>query len=362
MKDFSIFTIQRQYHLTQDFTDADEKDVKSQLKKICDYLSQNNIVCIYCKVFLQNTALLQDLVIELKQSGQDPIVIPLEYPSVTGSVMSGINIFGIHNDELEKFAHNTEYDMDFVCYSYKGFKYFHGMHLFQDNDTAFANCQLMLSRYDFKPTSLIRTWYYLNQIHKFYPEFNKSRNRFFDKNNIRYDKHSAHLPASTCIEGSYLGSHLMHLYAVDLSDRRATKTRIYNISQSEADGDQYLFQPAFSRGMLTDYCYSKELQISGTASVGADGKSQYVNDAYQQLKTSLCYVTDLLQDAGMLWEHLCECTMFFADASLYQQLDQACDEVNIKRPNGISVIGHVCRKDLLFEIDGIAKKACEKLK
>ena len=75
---FSIFSIQNQYHLTQDFTNIRKEDIKFHFKQLCNYLLEKNIVCIYCKIFLQDFSVLKDLILELKRTGQDPMLIPLE--------------------------------------------------------------------------------------------------------------------------------------------------------------------------------------------------------------------------------------------------------------------------------------------
>ncbi|GFI55730.1 hypothetical protein IMSAG013_00781 [Clostridiales bacterium] len=353
---FSIFSIQNQYHLTQDFTDIKKKDIKFHFKQICDYLLEKKISCIYCKIFLQDLSLLDDLIVAFKRTGQDPILIPLEYQSVSGSVMSGIHLFGIHSDELNKFEHTTTSGGGCVCYTYRGLRYYHGKYAFQNSFDAFAFCQSSLLRCGLNPTTLIRTWFYLDHIFKNYSDFNVTRNNFFDTNGICYDRNSPDLPASTCIEGSFSGKHIMQLYAVDLTESNAVKRRIYNILQNEAEGDQYLYQPAFSRAMLLDNGCHVELQISGTASIGVEGKTLYENNPYQQIRTTLKNVFSLLQEAGMSWEHLCECTMFFTNANMYGLFKKACDDLQIEHPKGVRVISHVCRKNLLFEMDGIAKR------
>lgn len=356
MNKFSIFSIQNQYHMTQDFTKVNKSDIKTNFKDICNYLEQNNITCIYCKIFINDNTVLQDLYDELKEIGQKPIIIPIENKSVTGSVMSGISLYGILKDEIESIEYCNEFEQKSICYKYKGIKFLHGMRIFKDSLNAFNSCELSMSKFNLTPKSLIRTWFYLDKIFQNYADFNKKRNTFFDKNGIKYDKSSNDLPASTCIEGSYLGDHIIQLYASDLADNKAIKKRIYNISQNEADGDEYLFQPAFSRAMLLKYENYNELQISGTASIGSDGKTLHIDDEYEQLKTTLRNVSNLLREANMNWEDICECTMFFTSVELYNRFEEACDELNINKPTGVSVISYVCRDNLLFELDGIAKK------
>jgi len=134
------------------------------------------------------------------------------------------------------------------------------------------------------------------------------------------------------------------------------KKRIYNAKQSEANGDKYLFRPTFSRAMLIESLDLSELHISGTASVGKKGETLFQNDGIGQIETTLHYIKHLLENANMTPIDICEGTVFMKDKYLYKHFIDICQKMNFPHEVLIPVIADICRQNLLFEIDGIAKK------
>lgn len=212
----------------------------------------------------------------------------------------------------------------------------------------------LLDENDFKVKDLVRTWIYLKDINNSYPEFNSSRNDFFNQVGIDFSSDSNLLPASTCI-GSMLDGDKnisIDLLCIDARMPYPVRKRIYNSLQNEAEGENYLFKPSFSRGMLLEDLEHKEIQISGTASVNKSGKTIFIDDCAKQFDQTLKNMNQLLSINNMSFSDIVESTCFFKNLNYQKKL-------NREIPEDVSdtiVEADVCRDNLLTEIDGIAIK------
>lgn len=202
---------------------------------------------------------------------------------------------------------------------------------------------------------VVRTWFYLGHIQRDYPRFNTLRRDLFDTAGIDYCADSNDLPASTCIEGAVpYADCSIELLCCD--KQAVTLHRIYNPGQNEAEGVEYLHRPTFSRAMLLRTSRFCELQISGTASIDAQGRSVHLSDPARQIAWTLENIRNLLNAAKMDFSNIAEATCFFKHAQDARYFQTACEDLGIASFPHIKVQGNVCRDDLLFEIDGIALK------
>ena len=145
--------------------------------------------------------------------------------------------------------------------------------LAQDFSQSVGRIQKALEQAGMRCSDAVRTWFYLGNIQRDYSLFNTLRREMFDDAGIEYSASSNDLPASTCIEGASPDSTCTMEFLC--CDKKTVKLRrIYNPEQNEAEGDQYLHRPTFSRGMLLRTDHFCELQISGTASIDARGKER----------------------------------------------------------------------------------------
>ena len=132
--------------------------------------------------------------------------------------------------------------------------------------------------------------------------------------------------------------------------------RIYNQYQKEADNESYIFNPTFSRALQIMQPGLIELQISGTASIDKNGNTVYPGDAYNQIKTALKMVNNLLRQADLEFKDICFATCIFKYKSDYVFFPQVLEELGYSEFPFISIQGNLCRDDLLFEIDGVAMR------
>ncbi len=203
--------------------------------------------------------------------------------------------------------------------------------------------------------NLVRTWFYLGQIYENYSEFNMLRKNLYENKNVNYSGTSNELPASTCIEG-YGEASAITTEFLCYDKNTINMKRIYNRNQNEADGQNYLYSPTFSRAQCLTSSHYTELQISGTASVGTNGDTVHLNDSYKQIEQSIINVRELLQNVNMEFENICIATCFFKYDHDYKHFNEIMEKLNISAFPHAIVKGNVCRDNLLFEIDGIAIK------
>ena len=122
----------------------------------------------------------------------------------------------------------------------------------------------------------------------------------------------------------------------------------------------YARPSSFSRGLRIDIGAFSILLISGTASIGPDGESLYVGDLRAQTRRTFDNITGLLAAEGATWKDIVRTTCYLRDidrdyaafneerTAFYQE--QELDPL----PASTGIQAHLCRPELLVEIEAIA--------
>jgi enamine deaminase RidA (YjgF/YER057c/UK114 family) len=117
---------------------------------------------------------------------------------------------------------------------------------------------------------------------------------------------------------------------------------------------------SFSRGMRIDIGDVTILLISGTASIDDKGVTVHVGDFRAQMKRTLENITGLLEAEGCTWHDIVRTSCYLRD------IDRDYDVFNEMRtaffkaqgldplPASTGIQAHLCRPDLLIEIEAIA--------
>jgi enamine deaminase RidA (YjgF/YER057c/UK114 family) len=128
----------------------------------------------------------------------------------------------------------------------------------------------------------------------------------------------------------------------------------------------YAKPSSFSRGMRIDLGSVTILLISGTASIDDDGKTVHVGDFRAQLRRTFANITGLLESEGCTWHDVVRTSCYMRD------IDRDYDIFNEERtaffkaqeldplPASTGIQAHLCRPDLLVEIEAIAMFHTEK--
>jgi enamine deaminase RidA (YjgF/YER057c/UK114 family) len=123
---------------------------------------------------------------------------------------------------------------------------------------------------------------------------------------------------------------------------------------------------SFSRGMRIDLNGVTILLISGTASIDENGVSVHIGDFKAQMKRTLENITGLLEAEGCTWHDIVRTSCYLRD------IDRDYDVFNAERtaffkaqgldplPASTGIQAHLCRPELLIEIEAIAMFRTEK--
>ena len=122
----------------------------------------------------------------------------------------------------------------------------------------------------------------------------------------------------------------------------------------------YAKPSSFSRGMRIDLNGVTILLISGTASIDENGVSVHIGDFRAQLRRTYDNITGLLESEGCTWKDIVRTTCYLRD------IDRDYDVFNAERtrffaeqgldplPASTGIQAHLCRPELLIEIEAIA--------
>jgi 2-iminobutanoate/2-iminopropanoate deaminase len=117
---------------------------------------------------------------------------------------------------------------------------------------------------------------------------------------------------------------------------------------------------SFSRGLRLDLGNFSILLISGTASIGPNGETLHVGDLRAQTRRTFANITGLLEAEGATWKDVVRTTCYLRDIdrdyAVFNEERTAfykAQELN-PLPASTGIQAHLCRPDLLVEIEAIA--------
>lgn len=97
------------------------------------------------------------------------------------------------------------------------------------------------------------------------------------------------------------------------------------------------------------------IHVSGTASVGADGRLVHAGDAYLQARRCLEIIVAALSELGAGVEHVVRTRMYVRDPSLWQEVGRAHGEVfATTRPATTMIVTSFIDAAMLVEIEAEA--------
>jgi len=208
---------------------------------------------------------------------------------------------------------------------------------------------------------VIRTWFYLDDILRWYDEFNKVRNAKYRSFGMMPGSGNEHLllPASTGIRGSnFQGSYgTFDLFAaIGIQKFRPEVRQLSNTGQKDA----FCYGSAFSRGALVCEDDISLFQLSGTAAIDEEGKSLYPDDIRSQIDCTFDKVEELLGQAGGSLSDICAATVFVKRSDDLPVFWKMAAARGLDTFPAVCVVTDICRGELLFEID--AEAAIKKVK
>jgi 2-iminobutanoate/2-iminopropanoate deaminase len=122
----------------------------------------------------------------------------------------------------------------------------------------------------------------------------------------------------------------------------------------------YAKPSSFSRGLRLEFGDVVVLLISGTASIDENGRTVHIGDFRAQCRRTFLNITKLLEAEGATWKDVVRTSCYMRD------IDRDYDAFNEERtaffteqgldplPASTGIQAHLCRPELLVEIEGIA--------
>lgn len=200
--------------------------------------------------------------------------------------------------------------------------------------------------------NVIRTWFSLSEILQWYDSFNRVRNELYEEHGFLVPTcgRRKSFPASTGI-GVRLpmgcAGSLDLLAAVPAPD---SATRIRYLSNPHQQ-DPYLYESAFSRGVVIEEGQYAWIEVSGTAAVDEQGRTLYVGDARRQIIRTLDDISALLAQEGAHLEDISAATAFLKHPNDAEVLRTVLHEKGLDGIPMVCMVADICRDEFLFEMD-----------
>jgi 2-iminobutanoate/2-iminopropanoate deaminase len=146
----------------------------------------------------------------------------------------------------------------------------------------------------------------------------------------------------------------------------ATPVQTSAITALNVLNEAYDYKSSFSRGLRIDLNGLRILLISGTASIDEKGVSVHVGDFAAQLRRTYHNITGLLESEGATWKDIVKTTCYMRDidrdyAAFNEGRTQFFKEQDLSPyPASVGIQAHLCRPELLIEIEAIAMFRTEK--
>jgi enamine deaminase RidA (YjgF/YER057c/UK114 family) len=209
---------------------------------------------------------------------------------------------------------------------------------------AYENMLAALKSVNMDFSNVIRMWNYLDDLLKWYDDFNVMRTVFFNK----HDVFNNIIPAGT---GIGAGNPSGAAYVGDLmAVRPKGDTKMFAVP-SPLQCPAIDYKSSFSRAIELDMSGLRYLSISGTASIESGGKTVYLNNVPAQIEQTMKVVDAILKSRNMDWSNTVKAIAYFADIKDAPLFKKILEEKHY--PQLPVAISHadICRDDLLFEIE-----------
>jgi enamine deaminase RidA (YjgF/YER057c/UK114 family) len=210
-----------------------------------------------------------------------------------------------------------------------------------------------LSQAGFALADVVRTWFFLDEILAWYPEFNQARTRVYS--GIRFQTGS--LPASTGIGARNPARAALTVEA--WAARPLLDGSSFKEIASPLQCPAPAYGSSFSRAMEMASPAGQRVLVSGTASIAPEGNTLWKGDARKQVGQTLQVVETLLCSRGLSFEDVTRATAYFkrpGDLPLFREF---CATNGVALPPVVCALGDICRSDLLFELELDAGQAGE---
>jgi enamine deaminase RidA (YjgF/YER057c/UK114 family) len=210
-----------------------------------------------------------------------------------------------------------------------------------DLEPVIRRAEKILRREGLSFRQVSRTWFYLDDILRWYGKFNRVRNRIYGRFGILKagKSRSSGLPASTGI-----GGRTSSRAPVTLDVVAVTRNAIRGMS-NPVQPEAISYESAFSRAVLVQEKDQRLCEISGTAAIGPQGDTLAGGSLKEQSNITLEAIESLLRKEQLALSDASALTVFLKRET--KSIPKLID-----RLPAVIVKADVCRPELEIEIDG----------
>ncbi len=210
--------------------------------------------------------------------------------------------------------------------------------------------ETILSSAGFSFQDIARTWFFLDDLLAWYPEFNQVRTETYSR--VKFKTGS--LPASTGVAGRNPAGLALALAAWAMQPTTPS-TKVREIA-SPLQCPAPTYGSSFSRAMEISSALGQRLLISGTASIAPEGQTLWRDNVAKQVELSMQVVEAILRSRGLTFADLTQATAYFKHPSGLPAFTTWCQENNFPLRVVVPTVCDICRDELLFEIEAEAWK------
>ena len=201
---------------------------------------------------------------------------------------------------------------------------------------------------------LVRTWIYLDDLLDWYGPFNGVRTEFFTEHGV-FDRL---VPASTGISGANPSGTAMIAGALAAAGKSSEFEIMALASPLQCPALKY--GSSFSRAIEMGTPGFKRISVSGTASIEPGGKTAFLDDIDGQIKLTSDVVEAILESRKMSWSHVVKGIAYVKEAQYTPAVEKFWRDRGLTELPMVITENHVCRHDLLFEmeVDAVSANGC----
>lgn len=192
---------------------------------------------------------------------------------------------------------------------------------------------------------IVRTWFFIDRILDWYPEFNLVRTGFFSERGM----FERFLPASTGVGSRNAAGSALVADVLAMKPKNGSLSIREVRSPLQCPATQY--RSSFSRAVEVCVAGSRRLYISGTASISPDGETAHRGDMAGQVALAMRVAEGILNRCEMDWSNVVRASAYFRNIEDRPVFDKYLQERQLPPLPVIRAAVDICRDDLLFEIE-----------
>ncbi len=192
---------------------------------------------------------------------------------------------------------------------------------------------------------LVRTWFVLRDILRWYGSFSLVRSQFYKHRGLQ----ECMLPASTGIGGRSSEERDIGLSAWAVRPSHPGTTISHPPSPLQCDAQRY--GSAFSRAVEIRTTDRRRVLISGTASIDILGRTAHPGDVDAQIELSMAAAGAILVQQGLTYADVVRGTAYTRTAEARTAFERWCARNGVADLPWVVTPSILCRDDLLFEVE-----------